>query len=416
MRRGVALTPAGLGVLFAPEPASALAASDRARSLLQAAPAVTAGRPWHAAGLPQPVVALARHTLNRMLLGRFARLAVLLVVIGAVATGSTAVLQGWAAVEPPEGLAVAELSPTGNVPREAADPFANPPGYVWAVRPQGIDRPELSNQRDVTATVETGPDGALVVTVFHPPRYSRAGRPYYRPVALDAAGRRFLFSLVAGSVKGHQAVNRYRLPPQLLQAADVRNVGVEELPPAGRPVAAADAARRARARGLEPLPLPEPGQPYDFSLTAEDGRPVRSRYLLGRVVVIHGWAYWSWSSLEQRDQLEGLYRRHREDGLEVVGIDLNNPGDKPTGGRLWLSAPGQRRIIVDDPGSKEKVAGPVPWANVRVPRDLADRELWELTSEIFALPRVLVLDRRGILRSDTPRDLEAVITALLREP
>src|SRR5262249_43359581 len=155
---------------------------------------------------------------------------------------------------------------------------------------------------------------------------------------------------------------------------------------------------------------------YGFCRRAEDGRPVRSRDLLGRVVVIHGWAYWSWSSLEQRDLLAGLYRLHHEDGLEVVGIDLNNPGDKPTGGRLWLTSPGQRRIVVDGSGSKEKAAGAVPWATVRVPRELADRELWELASEIFALPRVLVLDRRGVLRSDTPRDLEATIKALLREP
>jgi RNA polymerase sigma factor (sigma-70 family) len=418
LRRGVALVGAGLGVVLAPEPAGALGASDRVRSLLQAASAVTAGRPWEAAGLSQPVVALTRHILNRMLLVRLARLTAILLVIGAVGTGSTAVLRGTGTVEAPEALAVAEPPRTGNGLREAADPFPNPPGYVWAVRPQGVDQPELSNQRDVTATVGTGPDGALVATVIHPPRYSRAGRPYYRPVALDAAGRRFLFSLVEGSVKDRQAVNRYRLPPQLLPAGAVRNVGVEELPPEGRRAAAADAARRARARGLEPLPLPEPGQPYDFSLTAENGRPVTCRDLRSRVVVIHGWAYWSWSSLEQRDLLAGLYHRHHEDGLEVVGIDLNNPGDKPTGGRLWLSSPGQRRLVVDSSGAKDKAspAGSVPWANVRVPRDLGDRELWELASEIFALPRVLILDRRGVLRCDNPRDLEEAITSLLREP
>jgi hypothetical protein len=51
---------------------------------------------------------------------------------------------------------------------------------------------------------------------------------------------------------------------------------------------------------------------------------------------------------------------------------------------------------------------------VTVPRDYPDRELWEEASEILALPRVLVLDRDGVLRADTPKALEPVLTDLLR--
>jgi RNA polymerase sigma factor (sigma-70 family) len=416
VRRGVTLGAGGLSALLTPEPASALAASDRVRSLLQAALAVAAGRSWQAAGLSQPAVALVRHTLNQMLLGRLAPLAGILLMIGAVGAGSAAVLHGSATVKSPAAPAAAELPRAEDLPRQVADPFTNPPGYVWAVRPQEVKQQELSNQRDVTGTVRTGPDGALEVKVSHPPRYSRAGRPYYRPVAFDAAARRFLFSLVEGSVKDRQAVNRYRLPPQVLPADGVTHVGVEELPPEGRRAAAEHAARLARARGLEPLPLPEPGKPYEFAVTAEDGRPIRSRDLLGRVVVLHCWAFWHFSSLEQRNQLKDLYRRRHDEGLEVVGIDLNNPGDKTTGGRWWLSSGDKGWHIIDDDGAKNKAGGPVPWANVRVPRDLADRELWEQASEIFALPRVLLLDRRGILRCDTPQNLEEAILTLLREP
>jgi RNA polymerase sigma factor (sigma-70 family) len=416
VRRGVALASAGLGAVLAPEPAAVLGESDRIRSFLQAALAAVAGRSWQVAGLSQPAVALAHHILHRMLLGRLARLAAVLLVIVAVGTSSAAVLHRPAAIESPVEPAVAEAPRIEQAVREAADPFANPPGYIWAARPQSVDQRELSNQRDVTATVKTDADGALVVNVSHPPRYSPAGRPYYRPVAIDAGGRRFLFCLLEGKVEwDRQARNRYRLPPKVLPAGSVKHVGVEELPPAGRKAAAEHAAQLARARGLEPLPLPELGQPYEFALTAEDGRPVKSRDLLGRVVVIHCWAFWHPSSLEQREQLKDLYRLH-SDRLEVVGIDLNNPGDKAAGGRLWLSSPGKSWHVIDDAASKDRTAAarPVPWPNVRVPRDLADRELWEQSSEVFALPRVLIIDRHGILRADTRHDLEKAITPLLR--
>jgi hypothetical protein len=425
----VTLTTAGLGMLLPHEPAAALTLSDRIRSFLKAALALAAGGSWQSAGVSPPVIALARSVLNRMLLVRLANFATLLLVAGIVGTGSAALVRGSIAADPSHAAVAAEEpradkgrsqeeAVAKEAPKAAADPFPNSPGYVWAVAPQDPGRLKLNNPSSVKATVKMGPDGALVVTVSHPPRYSRAGRPYYRPVAFDATGRRFLFSLVEGSVNNRQSVNCYRLPPEVLRGDSVRNVGVEELPTEGRQVAAEHAARLARARGLEPLSLPEVGRMYEFTLTADDGRPINSRDLLGKVVVIHCWAFWHPPSLEQRNQLKDLYRRRHADGLEVIGIDLNNPGYTSKGGRWWMSAPGSGWHVLDDEVSKEKAAGvgPAAWANIRVPRDLADRELWELASEIFALPRVMVLDRRGILRFDTPHDLSAAITKVLGEP
>jgi RNA polymerase sigma factor (sigma-70 family) len=412
VRRGVALTAAGLGVLLSREPAAALALSERIGSFLRSARAVAAGAGCQSAGLAPGVIALARSVRNRMLLARLANVAAVLLLVAAVGSGSAAALRGSLSTDSPQA-AVPDAAPAPQeavaeeAPKQATDPFVNPPGYVWAVAPQDASRAELTNQRDVTGTVATGADRALTVTVSHPPRYSRAGRPYYRPVVFDTDGRRFLLSFVEGSVGKPRAVNRYRLPPEVLPADRVRHVGVEELPPEGRKAAAEYAARLACARGLEPLPLPEPEQPYDFALTAEDGRLVRSRDLLGKVVVIHCWANGHLSSLEQREQLRDLYRRRHGDGLEVVGIDLNNAGDTAKRWRVSSSDKGWHTL---------DAAGPVPWANVRVPRDLDDRELWQQASEILALPRVLVLDRRGVLRADPPSDLGETIASLLREP
>jgi RNA polymerase sigma factor (sigma-70 family) len=413
IRRGVTLTAVGLGVLLPREAVTALTVSDRIRSFL----AVAAGGP--SAGISPAVHALARSVARRMVLARFAGVAAILAVAGLVGGGAAAVARVTLPEDAPPGQAAVEESPADAIQaRQGAEPFPNSPGYVWAVPPQGVGLRELSNHRDVTTAVETGNDGALLVTVTHPPRYSRAGRPYHRPVAFDADGKRYLFMMTAGSIGGQQAVNRYRLPPEVVAAERVRAVGVEELPPEGRKIAAEHAARLARARGLEPLPLPEPGQPYDFALTADDGRLVKSGDFRGQVVVLHCWAYWHPSSLEQREQLAELLGSRPDDGPRVVGIDLNNAGDTARGARYWLSSPGKSWHVVDEKESQQKAADGrrAPWPNVRVPRDLADRELWEQACEIFALPRVLLLDRRGVLRHDTPSDLPAAITGLLREP
>jgi RNA polymerase sigma factor (sigma-70 family) len=424
VRRGVTLTGAGLGVLLSREDVIAETVSDRIRSLLPAALAVAAGD-WQSAGVPAAVSALARSVVRQMLLTRLAGVAAIVLVVGVVAGAAVAVASGSLSDNPSQSIPAIELAlaqadqnkqafqveATATIP---AVPFPNSPGYVWAVAPQDARRPEFSNKRDVAGKVETTADGTFCVTVSHPPRYSRAGRPYYRPVVFDADGERYLLSLMEGSVKKDIAFSRYRLPTAVLKADRVKSVGVEELPLEGRKTAAEHAARLARARGLEPLPLPELGQTYDFALTADDDRWVSSRSFRGKVFVLHCWARWHQPSLEQREQLRELYRSRHKDGLEVIGIDLNNAGDKGQA-RYWLSSPGRGWHVLDDTALPAKTA-PVDWPNVRVPRDLADRELWEQTCEVFALPRVLLLDRRGVLCYDTPADLERVIAGLLREP
>jgi hypothetical protein len=151
----------------------------------------------------------------------------------------------------------------------------------------------------------------------------------------------------------------------------------------------------ARANGLEPLTLPELGQPYDFALTTAGGRTFRGREFRGKVVVLLCWAAWSKEAAAQRDALAALYGRRHAEGLEVIGIDLNNEGE---------------------PGGRPGSGAPPPWAEFRVPLGWPERELWVQASEILALPRALVLDRRGLLRADTPRALGKAVEELLGEP
>jgi hypothetical protein len=56
------------------------------------------------------------------------------------------------------------------------------------------------------------------------------------------------------------------------------------------------------------------------------------------------------------------------------------------------------------------------WPQVFVPADEKARELWHEASGIHGLPRLLLLDRRGILRADCgPGELAGEITKLLEE-
>lgn len=393
VRRGVTLTAAGLGALLPSQPVVAGAASDHVRSLVRAAAAAAAGGTWESAGVNLRVAALARGVLRPMLLARLGAIAACVLFVGTAGTVTVAAVRGSF----PGGAEVSAAEkgqPRGESPAAAAKGevkrFPNPPGYVWAVPPQEAGRAEYGNGSDVRLTVETAPQGGLTVTVTHPPRYTRAGRPCYRPVAFDAEDRRHLFSFSAGSMNDKQAVNRYVLPARKLPAERVRYVAVEELTPQGRKAAAEHSARLAAARGIDTLPLPELDRPLDFRLTGDDGRPVAARDLRGKVVAIHCWADWHPASLTERAKLLDLQRRRADDGFEVIGIDLGNDPEK--------AAPAGLR------------------ATVRVPRDLPSRELWEGASEVFALPRLLLLDRRGVLRFDTPRDAEKAIAELLREP
>ncbi len=187
-------------------------------------------------------------------------------------------------------------------------------------------------------------------------------------------------------------MNRYRLDPNQLPADMVRYVGVEMLPPEGRKLAAASAARQAQENGIQRLPLAEMGQPYEFAVRSMDGQLFRSAELRGSVVVIHCWDDGNASSLTQREVLRTLYERRHAEGLAVLGAHLNGQSSKPE--------------------TLEPTIRP-PWPEMQVPNDPFARGLWVQASEILALPRMLILDRQGILRADSPPDWQDSIDRLL---
>jgi thiol-disulfide isomerase/thioredoxin len=227
---------------------------------------------------------------------------------------------------------------------------------------------------------------------------SRTGPDYrYRPVAIDAAGGRHPLVEKARAVQAsggtRMARARFLLPGTALAADDVTYLGVEELTPEGREEASERARGRLKASGREPLPLPRLGRAYDFHLRAMDGGTIRSGDLRGKVVLIDCWATWCTPCMKKMPQLKALYGRWRGRGLEVIGVNFD--GDEA-----------KARRAVEALG--------LAWPQVAVPGDEASGELWEVASGITTLPRLLIVDREGVLRFDCrPEELEGRLVELL---
>lgn len=69
--------------------------------------------------------------------------------------------------------------------------------------------------------------------------------------------------------------------------------------------------------------LPWRHRPAELSFKAADGRVVDLAAWRGRVVVIDFWASWCPPCVDDAPELVALYRKYRDQGLEVVGVSLD---------------------------------------------------------------------------------------------
>ena len=298
------------------------------------------------------------------------------------------------------------------LPRESRTPvkltteYPTAPGCYWAWEPRGGLPSSMANSNGISAFIKKDPQGALIVNLASLSRIVD-GKPEreYRPVAFDKQKKRYLFGTgEGGSTSMAQfreiglAHNEHRLEPERLPFDRVDRLGIEVVPAevrrAEKEAASVVAMNKARMAGIEILPRPELGKPFEFALTASDGKPLRSSGLKGKVVLIDCWATWCTPCVAKMPQLKTLYAQRHAAGLEVIGVNFDH--DK---GRKTTAA------IIQKLG--------LSWPEFFVPDD--KRDLWEKATGINSLPRLLLIDRSGILRWDGgPGEMQEQVAAVAR--
>jgi len=292
-------------------------------------------------------------------------------------------------------------------PANLAPEVANAPGCYWVCEPKGAVPSSMGNGI-ITFIVKKDPQGAMLVTLAFIAKLE-GGEPdvEYRPVAIDDKKTRHLFEGHEGGWGGSApfpdvvlGMNEYRLDPEILPFDRVRSLGVEVVPAEVRreakAAASARAIQKARGAGIEILPRPEVGKPYEFALTAADGQEIRSTTLKGKVVLIDCWASWSGPCTAKMPGLKKLYERRRGDGFEVIGLNFDQDRTKA------------ERLIK---------AQALPWHQVFVPGDARTRRLWDEGPGLPSYPRLLLIDRDGVLRWDgDPGELDERVAELLARP
>jgi len=135
------------------------------------------------------------------------------------------------------------------------------------------------------------------------------------------------------------------------------------------------------------------GKPFEFSYAITDGTTVRSQDYVGRVLVVHFWAFWHKASLQQLSEIARLNALYANRGLALISVTL----DTECG---WAAGAGK----------KSKMTWPICCEGKGFEGEVA------VSHGVTALPSFFVIDRKGILQSTDPGDkLESLVRQLLGE-
>jgi thiol-disulfide isomerase/thioredoxin len=166
----------------------------------------------------------------------------------------------------------------------------------------------------------------------------------------------------------------------------------------------ASAEKRARAMALGSAKqrlAQNKAFPFDFRLPGLDGKTVALGDFRGKVVVIDLWGTWCPPCRKEVPHLADLYKKYREKGLEVVGLNFERvPDDEKT-------ATIQKFVKENE----------IPYPCLVSPETLAER-----VPDFQGFPTTLFVDRTGNVRAKVEGfdpnavfELEALVTALLDE-
>jgi thiol-disulfide isomerase/thioredoxin len=144
---------------------------------------------------------------------------------------------------------------------------------------------------------------------------------------------------------------------------------------------------------LAATPIDKPAPPYSFALL--DGSRLASKDTAGQVVVVNFWATWCAPCRAELPLFDAYLRKHRDEGLRVVAVCLDDPLDRPK-----VQAAMKNYVLATALREGSDFAGFDP---------------------ILPLPKTFVIDRKGVVRKAgwtaepfiDEKALEAVVTPLL---
>jgi thiol-disulfide isomerase/thioredoxin len=128
-----------------------------------------------------------------------------------------------------------------------------------------------------------------------------------------------------------------------------------------------------------------------------DARVFDLAALHGKVVIINFWASWCTPCRAEMPQLDAFYRRYHSSGVELLGLSIDEPGDRMAVARIMksFSYPAALAAAAQVDGFGPPVAVPMTW----------------------------IIDAQGIVRARliagnavTEQSLERTVLPLLRRP
>jgi peroxiredoxin len=282
---------------------------------------------------------------------------------------------------------------------EQVDPkkleFKNEPGWIWHVGPMGFGGDVMSTGGLVFRLDDLKSDQLLMTLA-----YLEQSAPHvagFRPVVFNASGERFDFTHSGGGASDGVVLNGFVLDLKKLPRDQIKFFGIEKLTEDGlRDVLAPAAFRKLKESGVNALPFPRLGERYEFELTTIDGKKISSKDLEGKVVLLDFWATWCSPCMAKMTKMKEIYQEIHGRGFEIVGVSHDYTVERA-----------QRTI------TEQKL----PWPNVVAPVDDEQQKLWCQATGVSSLPRLLLIDRAGILRADvSPDDLPTEIKTLMSKP